>query len=61
MAWTWWTMSLIVGLLSLLWVVYDIIKNQKDMSTARKGFWIVLTLLFSLIGAGAYYVVEKRS
>ncbi|ACS90266.1 MULTISPECIES: PLDc N-terminal domain-containing protein [Thermococcus] len=61
MAWTWWTMSLVVGLLSLLWVVYDIIKNQKDMSTARKGFWIVLTLLFSLIGAGAYYVVEKRS
>ncbi|MCD6144391.1 PLDc N-terminal domain-containing protein [Thermococcus sp.] len=61
MAWTWWTMSLIVGLLSLLWVVYDIIKNQKDMSTARKGFWIVLTLLFSLIGAGAYYLVEKRS
>ena len=61
MAWAWWTMSLVVGLLSLLWVVYDIIKNQKDMSTARKGFWIVLTLLFSLIGAGAYYVVEKRS
>jgi len=54
MAWAWWTMSLVVGLLSLLWVVYDIIKNQKDMSTARKGFWIVLTLLFSLIGAGAY-------
>lgn len=61
MALAWWTMSLVVGLLSLLWVVYDIIKNQKDMSTARKGFWIVLTLLFSLIGAGAYYVVEKRS
>ncbi|MCD6139847.1 MAG: PLDc N-terminal domain-containing protein [Thermococcus sp.] len=61
MAWAWWTMSLVVGLLSLLWVVYDIIKNQKDMSTARKGFWIVLTLLFSLIGAGAYYLVEKRS
>jgi len=61
MALAWWTMSLVVGLLSLLWVVYDIIKNQKDMSTARKGFWIVLTLLFSLIGAGAYYLVEKRS
>ncbi|USS40331.1 hypothetical protein NF865_08395 [Thermococcus aggregans] len=61
MAWAWWVMGLVVALLSLLWVVYDVFKNQKDMSTARKGFWIVLTLLFGVIGAGVYYVVEKRS
>ncbi|WP_087035314.1 PLDc N-terminal domain-containing protein [Thermococcus litoralis] len=56
----WWTISLIIGLLSLLWVAYDIAKNQKEMSTGRKILWIIVALLFGLIGAAAYYIVEKR-
>ncbi|WP_042699270.1 PLDc N-terminal domain-containing protein [Thermococcus sp. PK] len=56
----WWTISLIIGLLSLLWVAYDIAKNQKDMGTGRKVLWIIVALLFGLIGAAAYYIVEKR-
>lgn len=56
----WWTIGLVVGLLSLLWVVYDIAKNQKDMGTGRKVLWIIVALLFGLIGAAAYYIVEKR-
>ncbi|WP_283217997.1 MULTISPECIES: PLDc N-terminal domain-containing protein [Thermococcus] len=36
-------------------------KNQKDMGTGRKVLWIIVTLLFGLIGAAAYYIVEKRS
>lgn len=58
----WWLMAgVILGLLAFLWVVYDIFKNQKAMSAGKKALWIAVTLIFGLLGAGAYYLVEKRA
>lgn len=56
----WLTVGAILGLLALLWVAYDIFKNQKAMSTSKKVLWIVVVLIFGFLGAGAYYIVEKR-
>lgn len=49
----------IVGLISFIWIVYDILVNQKRMNTAHKVLWIVLGFFFSIITAIVYYFVIK--
>lgn len=47
----------IVGLLCAIWVIVDVLKNQKSMTTGMKVLWIVLAILFSIITAIVYYFV----
>ncbi|NJE25698.1 hypothetical protein E3E22_03485 [Thermococcus sp. MV5] len=57
---SWWLISLIIGLLATVWVIYDVAKNQKDMRTSKKVLWILVAFLFGVIGAIAYYLIVKR-
>jgi len=50
----------LIGLIAMIWVIYDVFAVQKKMQTSEKIIWAVLALLFSIITAIVYYVVKKR-
>jgi hypothetical protein len=50
----------IVALICAIWVIYDVLVNNKGLSTGMKVLWIICALLFSIITAIVYYVVEKK-
>ncbi|MFH1682225.1 MAG: PLDc N-terminal domain-containing protein [Candidatus Woesearchaeota archaeon] len=53
----------LVGLIALacmIWVIYDVLANQKKMKTGKKVIWIVCGLLFSIITAIVYYLLIKK-
>ena len=49
----------IVAVLSAIWVIYDILFNNKRLSTAIKIVWIVCALLFGIITAVIYYFMGR--
>ena len=51
----------IVGLAAAIWVIYDILANNRGLSTGMKVFWIILALLFSIITAIVYYLVRRNA
>lgn len=50
----------IVGILCAIWVIYDVLANNKKMSAGMKVLWIILAVLFSIITAIVYYFVRKK-
>ena len=50
----------IVGVAAAIWVIYDVLVNNKKLSTGMKVLWIVLALIFSIITAIVYYFVGKK-
>ena len=50
----------IVALICAIWVIYDVLVNNKGLSTGIKVVWIICALLFSIITAIVYYLVEKK-
>lgn len=53
------TLLWILGILAAVWVIYDVLANQRRMSTGMKVVWIILAVLFSIITAIIYYFVYK--
>jgi hypothetical protein len=53
------TIILILGLASLIWVIYDIFTNNKKLSTGKKVLWIICAFLFSILTAIIYFLVYK--
>lgn len=56
-------MGRILGLVALIcavWVIYDVLVNNKGLSSGMKVVWIVCAVLFSIITAIVYYLVEKN-
>ena len=54
------TIISLVALASAIWVIYDVLVNNKKYGTLGKVAWIVAALLFSIITAIVYYLMEKR-
>jgi hypothetical protein len=50
----------IIGLICAIWVIYDVLANKKRMSIGMKIIWVVCAVLFSIITAIVYYLLEKR-
>jgi len=50
----------IVALVCAVWVIYDVLANQKSMDTTHKVVWVVCALVFSIITAIVYYFMMKR-
>ena len=50
----------IVAVICAIWVIYDVLVNNKELSTGMKVVWIICALLFSIITAIVYYLVEKK-
>ncbi len=49
----------LIVLISVIWVVYDVVTQNKALSTPMKVLWIVLALIFGILGAIAYYFLGR--
>ena len=53
----------VVGLIALVcavWVIYEVLVNQKKMESTQKLIWIICAVVFSIITAIVYYFVVKK-
>ena len=50
----------LVAFLCAVWVIYDVLVNNKELSTGMKIVWIVCAVLFSILTAIVYYLVGRR-
>ncbi|MFA6089642.1 MAG: PLDc N-terminal domain-containing protein [Candidatus Woesearchaeota archaeon] len=51
----------IMAVLAAIWVIYDVIKNNKKLSDGMKLLWIILAILFNIITAVVYYFVGRNA
>ena len=55
--------SWIIGVIALIcavWVIVDILNNQKKMDGTQKIIWVICAILFSILTAIVYYFVVKN-
>lgn len=50
----------IIALVCAIWVIYDVLANNKGLSTVAKVIWVICALLFSIITAIVYYFIGRR-
>ncbi len=50
----------LIGLACAIWVIYDVLVNNKKMNTVGKVIWIICAILFSIITAIVYYFMGKK-
>lgn len=50
----------IIALLFAVWVIYDVLVNNKQLSTGMKVVWVICAVLFSILTAIVYYFVGKK-
>lgn len=50
----------IIGVIALVWVLYDVFAVQKKMDMTHKILWAIAAVIFSIITAIVYYFVVKR-
>lgn len=50
----------IIALVCAIWVIYDVLVNNKGLSTGKKVIWIVCALLFSVVTAIIYFFIGKK-
>ena len=51
----------VIAVLAAVWVIYDIIVNNKRLSDGMKVLWIACAVLFSIITAIVYYLVGRNA
>jgi hypothetical protein len=51
----------VLAVLAAIWVIYDVIVNNKRLSDGMKVLWIILALIFSIITAIIYYLVGRNA
>ena len=49
----------IIAIISAIWVIYDVLVNNKGLSSGMKMLWIICALFFSIITAVIYYFVGR--
>ena len=50
----------LVAIVAAIWVIYDVLANQKKMSGGSKAIWIICALIFNIITAVVYYFMKKK-
>lgn len=50
----------ILAVIAAVWVIYDVIANNKRLSDGMKVLWIILAILFSIITAIIYYFIGRN-
>ena len=50
----------IIALVAAIWVIYDVLANNKGLSNGMKLLWIVLAIFLSIITAIVYYLVGRN-
>jgi len=51
----------ILALIAAIWVIYDVLVNNKRLSTGMKVLWIVCALVFSIVTAVIYFFFGRNS
>jgi len=51
----------IIAVLAAIWVIYDVITNNKKLSDGMKVLWIVFAVLFSIVTAIVYYFIGRNA
>ena len=51
----------IIALIAAIWVIYDVLVNNKRLSDGMKILWIILAIFFSVITAVIYYLVGRNN
>ena len=51
----------IIVFVSVVWVIYDVLTQNKGLTTIKKIIWILVALIFGIFGAIAYYLLGKKS
>ena len=50
----------LIGIISAVWVIVDVLKYQKHMKDTEKLIWVICAVVFSIITAIVYYFVKKK-
>ncbi|TVQ71911.1 MAG: hypothetical protein EA363_05350 [Balneolaceae bacterium] len=50
----------IIALICAIWVIYDVWAVQKTMSAGKKVVWTIFALIFSILTAIVYYLLQKK-
>jgi len=51
----------IIALIAAIWVIYNVLVNNKGLSDGMKVLWVVCAILFSIITAIIYYLVGRNN
>ena len=50
----------IIAIICAIWVIYDVLVNNKRLSDGMKVLWIVFAIFFSIITAIVYYLIGRN-
>ncbi|MDP3917043.1 MAG: PLDc N-terminal domain-containing protein [Nanoarchaeota archaeon] len=50
-----------IALVATIWVIYDVLVNNKGLSDGMKVIWIICAVIFSIITAVIYYLVGRNN
>lgn len=50
----------LIALVSFIWVLYDVLTRNKGLNDMMKIMWIVVALIFGVLGAILYYFIGRR-
>lgn len=50
----------LIVLASVIWVIYDVITQNRGLSDIKKIIWIVVALIFGILGAVLYYFLGRK-
>lgn len=53
------TILWLVAVIAAIWVIYDVLTNNKRLSTGAKVIWIICAVIFNIITAIVYFFVYK--
>ena len=53
----WW----IAAVIAAVWVIYDVLTNNRRLSDGMKLLWIICAVLFSIVTAIIYYLVGRNA
>ncbi len=49
----------LLALLAVIWVIYDVLTQNRVLTNVMKAVWIIVALLFGIIGAVVYYFIGR--
>ena len=49
----------ILAIIAAVWVIYDVVTNNRGLSSLAKVMWIVFAIFLSIITAIVYFLVYK--
>jgi len=51
----------IIALIAAIWVIYDVLANNKRLSEGMKFLWIICAIFFSIITAVIYFLIGRNN